>query len=255
MPKVDYDEVAPAYDRRYAENEYPGTEAVLREVAAGAAHVLEVGCGTGHWLAAMRAWGCRVSGLDSSAEMLARARTRAADAELVRGRAESLPWAAATFDRVVCVNALHHVDDKPRLVAEARRVLRPGGRFLSIGLDPSAGPDPWCIYDYFETTLELDRQRYPAAAQVRRWLGDAGFADCVTRVAERILLDRPARECLERDLLAKTSTSQLSLLGDAEYRRGIERIRRDLDAAEAAGETLRLTGDLRLWATLGTVPG
>jgi ubiquinone/menaquinone biosynthesis C-methylase UbiE len=266
MTKVNYDEVAPAYDQRYVNHEFPGTEATLRRFVAGAERVLEVGCGTGHWLAQMHAWGCKVSGLDPSAQMLARAATRAAhgtapalrggasfEAQLVRGRAEALPWRDASFDRVVCVNALHHVEGKPSFMAEARRVLRPGGRFLSIGLDPSAGLEPWSIYEYFETTLELDRQRYPAAAQLRSWLADAGFVDCVTEVAERIVFDRSARECLDRNLLAKESTSQLSLLSDEQYQRGIDRIRRDLVAAETAGESLHLTADLRLYATTANV--
>jgi ubiquinone/menaquinone biosynthesis C-methylase UbiE len=252
MSKVNYDQVAPAYDRRYTENEYPGTDAALRTFVDGAGHVLEVGCGTGHWLAQMHAWGCRVSGLDPSAQMLARAAKSAPAAQLVRGRAESLPWPAASFDRVVCVNALHHVEDKPRFIAEAQRVLHPGGRFMAIGMDPSARVEQWSIYDYFETTRELDRQRFPSCTQIRSWLGDAGFIDCVTQVAEHIVFDRSARECLDRGLLAKDFTSQLSLLSDEEYLRGIERVRRDLEAGESAGESLRLTADLRLYATLGT---
>jgi ubiquinone/menaquinone biosynthesis C-methylase UbiE len=253
MTKVNYDEVAPAYDQRYVNHEFPGTEATLRQFAAGAERVLEVGCGTGHWLAQMHSWGCKVSGLDPSAQMLARAAQHAPQAQLVRGRAEALPWPDGSFDRVVCVNALHHVEGKHGFIVEARRVLRPGGRFLSIGLDPSTGLEPWCIYEYFETTLELDRQRHPAAAQVRSWLAHAGFVDCVTEVAERIVFDRSARECLDRNLLAKESTSQLSLLSDAQYQRGIDRIRRDVEAAEAAGESLRLTADLRLYATTANV--
>jgi ubiquinone/menaquinone biosynthesis C-methylase UbiE len=253
MAKVNYDDVAPTYDQRYVNHDFPGTDATLRQFVAGAERVLEVGCGTGHWLAQMHSWGCKVSGLDLSAQMLARAVQHAPQAQLVRGRAEALPWLDASFDRVVCVNALHHVEGKPGFIAEARRVLRPGGRFVSIGLDPSAGLEPWCIYEYFESTVELDRQRYPAAAQVRTWLADAGFVDCVTQVAERILFDRSARECLDRNLLAKESTSQLSLLSDEEYQRGIDRIRRDLEAAEASGQSLRLIADLRLYATTANV--
>jgi ubiquinone/menaquinone biosynthesis C-methylase UbiE len=254
IKKLDYDEIAPAYDRRYVEHEYPGIFATLRKFVGDTGRVLEVGCGTGHWLEQMRSWGCRVSGLEPSAQMLERAAARKLDAELVRGRAESLPFPDASFDRVVCVNALHHVAGKQRFIAEARRVLAEGGRFLSIGIDPSAGPDVWFIYDYFETTLELDRQRYPAAAQLRSWLSEAGFADCTTVVAEHIVVDRSARECLDRDLIAKRSTSQLALLSDEQYQRGIDRIRSDLAVAEAAGGSLRLTGDLRLYGTLASVP-
>jgi ubiquinone/menaquinone biosynthesis C-methylase UbiE len=252
--KVDYDTVAPAYDRRYADNEYPGTESALREFAGIDHDVLEVGCGTGHWLALLQVWGCRATGVDPSEQMLGRAVERASGARLLRGRGEAIPCADASFDRVVCINTLHHVEDKPRFIAEARRVLRPGGRFMAIGLDPSQGPDLWCIYEYWPSTLALDRARYPRCEQVRAWLAAAGFAECASHVAERIRFDRGARESLERGLLAKTTTSQLTLLDDAEYERGIAAIQRALEAAEARGDTLRLSADLRLYATIGSVP-
>lgn len=252
--KVDYDAIAHGYDRRYDDHRYGGTEQALREFVAAGQHVLEVGCGTGHWLAQMRALGCHVSGLDPSAQMLARAQTRNPDVPLVRGRAESLPWPAASFDRIVCINALHHFDAPQRFLAEARRVLRPGGRVLTIGLDPSAGRDRWFIYDYFDETLALDRGRYPAAAQLRRWLDEAGLVDVATCVAEHILVDLSAREVLDSGALTRAATSQLALLDDGQLQRGIDRIRADLDAATARGDTLRLTGDLVLYGTSATVP-
>lgn len=253
--KVDYDAVASAYDRRYLDNEYRGTERVLREFAGENHDVLEVGCGTGHWLALLQTWGCSATGLEPSEQMLARAAERRCGARLLRGRAEAIPSADASFDRVVCINALHHFADQRRFVGEARRVLRPGGRFLAINLDPSHGPDSWCVYEYWPSTLALDRARYPRCEDLRSWLAVEGFGECTSYVADRILFDRLARDALERGLLAKTVTSQLTLLDDAEYQRGIAAIKSAIHAAEARGETLRLTADLRLYATIGTVPG
>ena len=48
-------------------------------------------------------------------------------------------------------------------------------------------------------------------------------------------------------------TSQLAVLTDEQYQRGIDRIRRALDAAEAQGNALYLIADLRLYGTYGTV--
>jgi ubiquinone/menaquinone biosynthesis C-methylase UbiE len=76
----------------------------------------------------------------------------------VRARAEALPWRDATFDRVFCVNALHHFADRVRFFAEARRILKPGGALMSIGKDPHADRDSWWVYDYFPETL-ADRSR------------------------------------------------------------------------------------------------
>jgi SAM-dependent methyltransferase len=154
----------------------------------------------------------------------------------------------------LCINAIHHFDDVPRFVVEARRVLRPGGVVLSIALDPSVGRDRWSIYDYFPQTRPVDLARFPATSVLRTHLASAGFVDCRTDLAERILQAVPAREALERDLLARHVTSQLALLTDEQYQAGLTRIRADAAAAEAHGRTLPLISDLYLYATSGTVP-
>jgi ubiquinone/menaquinone biosynthesis C-methylase UbiE len=157
--KTDYDALAADYDRRYEARRYEGIGATLSATCAAGQRVLEVGCGTGHWLAQLEASGCDAVGLEPSAAMLDKARARGLRAELVHGRAESLPFADASFDRVLCINAIHHFDDVGRFVAEARRVLRAGGVLLSIALDPSIGRDRWSIYDYFTETRSIDLAR------------------------------------------------------------------------------------------------
>src|SRR5258708_38211390 len=160
---VDYDHIAKTYDRRYQENDYSGVEAALMAFVGERfdQRILEVGCGTGHWLRSFGGRGIRVTGLDASALMLAYAKTQAPRAALAQGSAERLPWASESFDRVFCINALHHFQDKVGFLTEAMRVLRPGGLLMSVGLDPHAGVDHWYIYEYFENVLEIDRRRYP----------------------------------------------------------------------------------------------
>jgi ubiquinone/menaquinone biosynthesis C-methylase UbiE len=254
MTKTDYDDLAPDYDRRYAMHRYDGIGATLGAFVSAGQRVLEVGCGTGHWLAELEAAGCTVAGLEPAAGMLERARARGLRAELSQGRAEALPYPDGVFDRVLCVNAIHHFDDVPRFLAEARRVLRARGRVLSIALDPSIGRDRWSIYDYFAPTRALDLARYPTTSALRDQLAAAGFVDCRTDVAQHTLQAVPAREALERDLLAKHVTSQLAILTDEQYQTGLDRIREDAALAEARGETLRLIIDLQLYATSGAVP-
>jgi SAM-dependent methyltransferase len=250
--QVDYDSVAPDYDRRYRDNSYPGTTRfVLQHVAdRGGVDVLEVGCGTGHWLSIMSEAGARVAGLDRSAGMLEKARAHVPQAALALGSAAALPWPDAAFDRVVCINALHHFADKFAFVREAWRVLRPAGRLSIVGLEVQA-VRRWCIYDYFEGTRQLDEQRFPAAEQLCQWLSDSGFSNCECREVENLTLRRPAREALDAGQLDQRSTSQLTLLSPEQYQRGIGRIRQAIEAAELRGETLFLEAELSLYATSG----
>lgn len=253
--QVNYDTIAAAFDQRYLDKNYSGVESALRVFVGRefTGRVLEVGCGTGHWLKLLIEKAIRVAGVDPSRNMLGFARTTARDAALVQGKAEQLPWGDRTFERVFCINALHHFEDKFGFLREARRVLVPGGQIMTVGLDPHTGADRWYIYEYFERVLAIDKIRYPASHQIREWMHALGYSSVRTSEAQHLPIRLSARAAIEQGRLDKNVTSQLAVLPDEEER-GLERIRRELELAEAGGESLYLTADLRLHATFGSVP-
>lgn len=256
MEHVDYDAIAHDYDRRYEREEYSGVEQALREFVGDdrARSVLDVGCGTGYWLARLADLGFpSLAGIDSSLHMLARAQARAAAYDLRHGRAEHLPWPDASFDRVYCINALHHFEDKSRFISEARRVLRSAGGLLSIGLDPHVGLDRWTVYDCFDGTLETDRQRYPPTTHIRSWMAAAGFERASTFAAMHAPVRTPARDALDSGGLDRAATSQLTLLSSQAYSDGIARIWQQIWDAEDRGDTFHVYADLTLYATVGWI--
>lgn len=93
------------------------------------ARVLDVGCGAGFLANDLAACGHIVTGLDPAAESLAVARAHDATRAVryVRGDALALPFAEASFDAVCAMDLLEHVEEPARVVAEAARVLAPGG--------------------------------------------------------------------------------------------------------------------------------
>jgi SAM-dependent methyltransferase len=202
---------------------------------------VEVGCGTGHWLADMSQYGVgQLIGLDRSARMLERARRAAPAARLIRGTAERLPWVDACVDRIYCVNALHHFSDPRAFIAECRRVLCPHGGLLTIGLDPHAGIDQWWVYDFFPGALEADRQRFHPASTVVEWLTGAGFRRPATVVAQHIVAAISYEEGLDMGLGDRGAASQLMVISDADYEAGMRRLR---------AERPVLQSDVRLYAT------
>jgi ubiquinone/menaquinone biosynthesis C-methylase UbiE len=99
--------------------------------------VLELGVGSGLNLPFYdRAKVTKVTGIDPSAPLLERATARATEApvavELLRGRAEALPFADRSFDSAVVTYSLCSVEDPARALAEVRRVLRPDGELLFV---------------------------------------------------------------------------------------------------------------------------
>jgi len=248
--QTDYRSIAPTFDRRYEVHDYSGVEAALGIFLASEVRidVLDCGCGTAHWLKRLTSPNRHLVGLDASAEMLIQA-ARDRQLELVHAQAEYLPFDADSFDRIFCVNSLHHFASKPQFASEVQRVLRRRGGFTTIGLDPHSGLDKWWIYDYFENTLELDRQRYLPGKTICELLRTAGFVDCRTEIVQRFHVAASARNTLDRGGLAKTATSQLAILTDDEYQRGVQQIQADIITAERRGQELILLSDLRLYAT------
>jgi demethylmenaquinone methyltransferase/2-methoxy-6-polyprenyl-1,4-benzoquinol methylase len=118
--------------------------------------VLDVACGTGLVAGALvRSYGCRVVGLDQSAAMLSRARSKlevdpalADRIELVRGEAEALPFAEAEFDHLTFTYLLRYVDDPAATMRELARVVRPGGRVACLEFHLPGRPflAPWRAY-------------------------------------------------------------------------------------------------------------
>jgi ubiquinone/menaquinone biosynthesis C-methylase UbiE len=252
--KVDYDEVASTYPARYAQGGYPGVETTVDRLAAGIQNIVDVGCGTGHWVGRLLNASRWVIGIDPSVEMLRRAPRPLAGHNLIRGCAEALPLANGQFGLVLVVNAVHHFASLGRFVREAARVLRPGGTLGIIGLDPSTGTDRWYVYDYFPLTRDLDRQRYPSSAVISDALHGVGFEHVATAVAQHIIRSEQARRYLETGHLHRHVTSQLSLLNNGQFEEGVRRIWADIREREARGESLKLSADLRLYVTEGRLP-
>jgi 2-polyprenyl-3-methyl-5-hydroxy-6-metoxy-1,4-benzoquinol methylase len=107
-------------------------ETRLHDAGSGAGRVLDLGCGDGALAARMAAQGAVVTGVDPSPAAIERAREAHPDMTWALPAEDGrLPVGDASFDVVTCVNVLQHVADTQMLMSEARRVLVPGGLFVT----------------------------------------------------------------------------------------------------------------------------
>jgi SAM-dependent methyltransferase len=110
----------------------PVRRSVLETTGVGAgSRVLDVGCGSGEFLAMLDAAGAVAAGVDPAPRMLDIARSLAPRADVRVGIAESLPWPDASFGVVTAFNALQFADDTDEALAELVRVVVPGG-FVAV---------------------------------------------------------------------------------------------------------------------------
>jgi len=203
--------------------------------AAGArpegAVILEIGCGTGDYLAALHEVHPkhRYHGFDISPEMLLVARARCPWAELQLANAEAgFPADDADVDLVYAVDVLHHLENYDRFFAESARVLRRDGHLVAI-TDAAEDLRDRTLAQLFPTTVAVNMERYPSVD---------GLVDLAARLGLRLVSRTTARGHIEMDerimgTLAARSISELRLIPDDEYREGVARA----EKLRAAGET------------------
>ncbi|MGP3975547.1 class I SAM-dependent methyltransferase [Streptomyces sp. 8N114] len=121
---------------------HPG---ILRAVPEGCSEALDVGCGDGLLARKLTGRAQRVTGIDSSAQMISRARELAAghpELTFIEDDFRTSDLPAAGYDFICSVSTIHHMDFEAALT-RMRELLRPGGTLVVVGLAREATPADW----------------------------------------------------------------------------------------------------------------
>ncbi len=163
--------------------------------------VVDAGCGPGRAVAELAEHGARAIGVDLDPAMIAAARKRWPAGEFHVGDACELPLETESVSCYRADKVLHTLDDPARAVAEARRVLAPGGRAVLLGQD-------WDTFVIDSDEPEITRRLVHAKAdslpsprvarRYRNLLLDAGFTDPVVEVRTGVFTDDTALGLLHR---------------------------------------------------------
>jgi phosphatidylethanolamine/phosphatidyl-N-methylethanolamine N-methyltransferase len=157
-----YSEFAPLYDKIFGKIFYSRLEQVIEnlDIPPGA-KVLEVGAGTGTSFPAYPTH-CDVIGIDLAPDMLTRARQKIEDngwahLKVLEMNALDLKFSDNTFDYVMAFHVVTVVPDPVRMINEAKRVCKPGGRIV--------------VVNHFTSDFPLLGSLTEALDPLTRWLG------------------------------------------------------------------------------------
>ena len=203
------DPAAPSLEALAAYDQFHGrgieaTEELAARLAVDASHhLLDVGSGLGGPARVFaRRFGCRVSGIDLTAEFCALARELnrrtglEARVSIHEGDALAMPFADATFDGAYSMNVSMNIADKAGLWHELRRVLKPGGWLVLSELARGTGPAPEYPLPWAETPAT---SFLATPDETRLGLESAGFEvlECLDQTARNEAYAARARAALK----------------------------------------------------------
>ncbi len=189
------------------------------------AAVLDFGCGTGTYLAAVkRATGRPCYGVDPSLAMLDIAAEQDEALALAKGDHRCIPLGDASIDLAYMVDVIHHVGDMGAMFDELSRVLAPGGALL-VFTQSEAQIRRRFYAPFFPGAIAADLARYPSLDSIEAKAEDSGLRCACRRELPRAegLIDeaflKPFRE---------RSYSMLRLISDEEWEDGVSALERTL---------------------------
>jgi ubiquinone/menaquinone biosynthesis C-methylase UbiE len=200
-------------------------EVLARYIDAAQRAILDVGSGTGMYSRLLAdSLGATVVGVEPSARMREIAKRDNAHSRVryVEGCAEQIPIESASCDVALLSNVIHHIGDPRAAVSELARVLRPGGLVFVRGtLRESLGRVPWL--EFFPAAQPVAERQLPSRPEVGRMFAGEDF-DLVASEAVDQECGANMRAYYERIKMRPIST--LELISDAEFERGIARMRK-----------------------------
>ena len=227
MIKADYSKIALHYDKARSLSEqtmliWLNLIAKLSKSSKGM-RLLDLGCGTGRFsLPLASRLRLNVTGLDSSGDMLAKAKQKDSDAIVnwILADASALPYSDSLFNVVFMSHLLHHVDSPLKVLKECSRVLGFSGVIIiRYGAMDQIRND--VIHTFFPQTIEIDGQRTPTRQLVENWLVEAGF---VSISSEEVTQQTYETGVEHLDAARGKSTSVLSMISEESFQTGLHNL-------------------------------
>lgn len=224
---VDYDRISRIYDVSRAA--HPETvEKLIKVLNIDSNSVLlDMGCGTGNYTAALQQVAKSVVGIDISPGMIEHARAKFPGLQFICGDVTSLPFDAETFNAVFAIQVLHHVENKEAFLQEAYRVLRKPG-YTALHFCSHEQMKAFFFCHYFPRGLAIELERMPDVAEITSLLEETGFSDVGIEICYQdiVVTNETPERYLDADY--RDGVSTFSFLSEEEIEKGCKRLQADI---------------------------
>jgi len=233
MEQSGWEAKAEGYDKVVVKVTAQAVEAVLdaADVTKGK-FVLDVASGPGNGVGGALARGATAVGVDFAASMVELASKNFPSGEFREGDGENLPFADASFDAVTCLFGLLHMAEPESAIAEAHRVLRPGGRYAFTVWDT---PE---THEFFAVVMSAIQRfgdvdvplppappifRFSDIDECKKALSKAGFTEINVQSIPLKWIGSSGRECLD---LIQNGTVRTAMLLEHQAPEELQNIQR-----------------------------
>lgn len=200
---------------------------------SGVSRILDIGCGTGRFSAALaRTFRATVYGVDPALKALAIAAQKRGleDIQLIQGPAEAIPLHAHSVDLIFLSMVLHHIGSKPDAFGEFSRVLKYGGR-LCIREATRESMASYLWLSFFPEAAAIEAGRVLPRSEIAALASASGFILEAHRTVVQLLAGN-LNEYQEK--IARRGMSSLQMIPDAAFASGLDALRQHCATADTA---------------------
>jgi ubiquinone/menaquinone biosynthesis C-methylase UbiE len=228
--ETDYSKIASRYDDNKVrlKDVDPYIEELLK-TGRQEFKILDLACGTGKYLKIQidfyKDAPIKWLGADRSKEMLAVSQSKGINADFICCDADDPSISPeSTLDYIRNEYAWHHFTDHPGTIRNIYRMLKPGGLFTMVNICPEYMKSYW-VHHYFPGTRSIDEDRFISCEDIMKSFRilDFDVKIKIKTIVSELKLEMILDEAVNRDI------SQLTLIGDDEYKAGIQKIKEDLE--------------------------
>ncbi|MFX1377211.1 MAG: class I SAM-dependent methyltransferase [Promethearchaeota archaeon] len=227
MRKINYDKFSQIYDISRGIHTKTVEALVKLTLIDSNSLILDMGCGTGNYTAALKKFANNVIGIDLSLAMIEKAMSKFPNLEYINGNVINLPFRSDFFDGLYVIQVIHHIMDKFVFLKETYRVLRKNGFIAIHTCSHNQIKTYWYTY-YFPEGLKFELKRFLDIKKLTPLLKKSGFSNIGVEICyhDSVIMNQSPEKYLDKNF--RNGDSMFALLSEDQIEVGCKKLKEDI---------------------------